>query len=185
MTRTSLIGALCVVAALSLTACGSAPTNDSASNSGTTTAIASFKAQLLEQSTQHTSPFTFDDSSAQCVARTVVDAVGLQQLQDYELLDANNTATDKTLDEVTMSTADASAVVNGLVDCLGVKEFNAALKNAVTSSITGKGAAAQRACLTTKLTADALKPMLIASLSGDAQAATAFNAELAACLSAQ
>jgi hypothetical protein len=171
-----VIGAVCVVTAISLTACGSS------GPSANDTATASLKAELLQQSASSASPFTFSDSQAQCAASRVVTSVGTSALQHYGLLNAENKATSKTLDSSTLSTGDATAVVNAIVDCLGSANFSKALTDAVSKNIKGTKTAAQRACLEGKLTVAVLKPMLISTLSGDQSAAGTFAQNLASCM---
>lgn len=171
--RAFIVGAACLLA---LTACGS-----TSSDSATDTATASLKAELVQQSAKHASAFTFNDAQAQCTASTVVKALGAKGLQSYGLLDTENKTTDLTLDDVRLTKADATSVVNAFIDCLGAATFTKALSDAVNTQLTTK-TAEQRTCLTQKLTAAALKPMLIASLSGDDDATTKFNASLEACL---
>lgn len=174
--RKVLNGTVCVIAAVSLAACGSSKP------SAVDTATASLKAELLRQSASSASPFTFSDAQAQCAASRVVTSVGTPALQRYGLLNAENKATSKTLDDSTLSTGDATAVVNAIVDCLGSPTFTRALTDAVSKNIQGSRTAAQRACLEGKLTIAVLKPMLIATLSGDQSAATTFAQNLASCM---
>jgi len=160
-----------------MAACGGTGTPSAAA-----TATASLKAELLQQSATSASPFTFSESQAQCAASRVVNGVGTTALQSYGLLSADNKATSKTLDGTKMTPKDATAVVNAIVDCLGADTFASALRTAVSKNITGTKTASQRACLESKLTVSTLKPMLIATLSGDPSAAQAFSQGLVACV---
>lgn len=183
-----LTGAVCVVAAVSLSACGSSkssttpsPSASSHSQTSTQLATASLRDELLLQSSTTASPLTFSSSQAECTARQVIAAVGVDMLRTYGLLNTQYQATAKTLDQVTLSRADATSVVNAFIACLGQNNFAQAMSRAVTSSITGAHTAAQHSCLMGKLTVAALKPMLIDSLSGNRQAATQFYAGLLTC----
>lgn len=167
---------VCAIAALSLAACGSS--TPSASDTATT----SLKTELMQQSASSASPFTFSDTQAQCTASRVVNAVGTTGLRTYGLLNSENKATTKTLDGTTLSAKDATAVVNAIIDCLGSANFTTALTTAVSKSITGAETASQRACLESKLTTAALKPMLIATLSGNQGAAQAYTQSLLTCV---
>lgn len=174
-----LVGSVCAIAAVSLSACGtSAP-------SAADTATASFKAELLQQSISAASPFMFTPAQAQCAASRVVSAVGTPALQRYGLLDAQNKATTKTLDSTTLTAQDATSVVNAIIDCLGSANFTKALTTAIDKTIKGTQTAAQRACLESKLTAARLKPMLIATLSGNQGAAQVFAQGVIACTSSK
>src|SRR5690348_17928564 len=98
-----LAATACLVGATSLSACGSS------APSAADTATASFKTELLHQSASSASPFTFTDTQAQCAASRVVSAVGTSGLQKYGLLNAENKATAKTLDDATLSSKDATS----------------------------------------------------------------------------
>lgn len=172
-----LTAAIGVVAALTLAACGS-------SDQAATAATASIKSELLQQSASGATAFKFSDGQAQCAASTIVKNVGTKNLQHYGLLDDKFQGTPKTLDDVTMSKGDATTVVNALIDCLGEANFTQALADAVNKTITGNQAQAQRDCLKSKLTATALRPMLIATLSGDTAAAQKFVTEITSCIPA-
>lgn len=172
-----LSGTVCVVAAFALSACGSS------APSAADTATASLKAELLQQSASSASPFTFTDSQAQCTASRVVSTVGTSALQHYGLVNAENKATKKTLDDTTLSAKDATTVVNAIIDCLGSSNFTRALTDAVSKNIKGTKTVTQRACLESKLTAATLKPMLIATLSGDQTEAQTFGQSLLSCMS--
>ena len=163
-------------AVLVLAACGSS------APSAADTATASLKAELLQQSASSASPFTFSDAQAQCAANRVVTSVGTSALQHYGLLNAENKATTKTLNDSTLSVGDATSVVNAIVDCLGSSTFTKALTDAVAKNIKGTKTASQRACLEGKLTVAVLKPMLISTLSGDESTAATFAQNLASCM---
>lgn len=176
--KRSLLAALCALLALSSSACGGGK-GDAAAR----TATASLQAELLQQSASGASAFRFSAGQAQCTASRVVDAVGTTRLRSYGLLDAENKATTKTLDDTTLSTKDATAVVNAVIDCLGSDTFTSTLRTAVGKSFSTAKTAAQRACLESKLTIATLKPMLIATLSGDHAAGQTFAHSLLACAS--
>lgn len=171
-----LAAAIGIVAAASLAACGS--------DNATGTATASLKAELLQQSQSGASAFTFSDAQAQCTASRIAQEVGAKQLQQYGLLDAKNQTTPKTLDTTTMSAKDATTVVDAIINCLGEANFTKALADAVDKSIPDAKSQAQRDCLQSKLTIVALKPMLIASLSGDSAPAQKFSDALLSCVPA-
>lgn len=174
-----LLGRVALLVALaSVAACGSSPAGDTA----TSTATASLKSELLQQSASAASPFTFTDGQAQCAASKVVGSVGTVRLQKYGLLNAQNRATAKTLDSTRLTAPDATAVVSAIINCLGPANVTRALADAVGRSLPGSRTARQRACLESKLTVAALKPMLIDTLTGQQAAAQAFYASLASCI---
>ncbi|MGN6161015.1 MAG: hypothetical protein ACTHOG_04850 [Marmoricola sp.] len=173
-----LLAALCVIVALTSTACGGGQHHVS----GASAATASLKAELLRQSASKASPFTFSDTQAQCTASRIVSAVGTSSLQQYGLLTSANQTTSKTLNDTTLSAKDAGSVVNAIIDCLGEANVTEALTAAVSRSLKGARTAAQRACLTSKLTIAALRPMLIDTLSGNQATAQAFYRGLASCI---
>ena len=177
--RKLFTAAACVITAIALTACGSS----SSADSGASTATASLKSELLQQSASAASPFTFTDAQAHCAASRVVAAVGTARLQTYGLLNAQNQATAKTLDGTTLSNADASAVVHAIVDCLGPANVTRALAAAIGKSLPGTRTASQRACFESKLAIATLEPVLIETLSGHPTAAQRFYESLASCIS--
>jgi hypothetical protein len=81
-----------------------------------------------------------------------------------------------------LSEKDAAAVVNAIIDCLGETTVTKALSSAVNKSLTGSRTAAQRACIESKLTLTALKPVLIDTLSGNQTTAQAFYRSLGSCI---
>ena len=172
-----LTGTACAIAVIALSACGSS------APSAADTATASFKAELIHQSASSASPFAFSDAQAQCTAHRVVTSVGTAPLQSYGLLNAENQATSKTLNDARLSAKDATSVVNAIIDCLGSANVTKALSDAIGKTIKGARTAAQRTCLESKLTIKALKPMLIATLSGDQAAGQAFAQNLLSCMS--
>lgn len=176
--RRILVAGLGAALVVSTAGCGSTSHQDAAAQ----TATSSLKAELLHQSSASASAFTFTDAQAQCAASRVVNAIGTSGLQRYGLLSTENKATTKTLDDTTLSRADASTVVTAIIECLGAGTFTRDLTTAVSKSITGTQTASQRACLESKLTVDALKPMLIDTLSGNQVRAQTFYLGLASCI---
>lgn len=180
MNRTFVAG-LGAVLTLSLSACGG---SSSSGDHAAAVARGALTAELLRQSASAASPFRFTEPQARCVANRVVSAVGTSGLQTYGLLNADNLATTKTLDDTILSTKDATAVVNAIIGCLGAGNVTQALTAAVGKSIKGTASAPQRACIEEKLTIGVLKPMLIATLSGNKATAQAFVQGLSACMPA-
>lgn len=173
--------ALCAVLAVIASACGGGSSRDAAATAAST----SLKAELLDQSASGASPFRFTNAQAGCTASRVVSAVGTARLQTYGLLNAEDKATTKTLDDTTLSTNDATSVVNAIIDCLGSDNFTAALQNAIGKNIKGTKTTAQRRCLEDKLTPSRLRPMLIATLSGNRASAQGFAQSLLSCMTAK
>lgn len=176
--KRSLLAALCAVLALTSSACG----GGGQQNPAVATASTSLESELLQQSASGVSPFKFSAAQAACTTSGVVNGVGTARLQTYGLLNAENKATAKTLDDTTLSTKDATSVVDAIIGCLGSANFTAALQRAVTKNITGTKTAAQRACLEDKLTVALLRPMLIATLTGDHASAVSFTQALLSCM---
>ncbi|HWU33135.1 MAG TPA: hypothetical protein VN108_09685 [Marmoricola sp.] len=150
-------------------------------DSSSRAAASALSDELVRQSSAASGPLKFNATQSSCAATRVVSAVGADKLRTYGLLSNAYRPTSKTLDDVTMSKADATSVVDAFIDCLGASTFTRYLADAVTSSVQGANTASQRTCLQDKLTVTALKPMLINTLSGDKQAATQFYAGLLTC----
>lgn len=196
----ALIAGLTVVAATALSACGSSGGSPSAHNSSPNTAAAStpppaaggsgaaavkaaIKAEILaSQASSATNPFKMNASQADCTANAIVDAVGVDKLRAYGLLNADGKVTGKKFNAARFSTADATVVVNGIFNCVGDNTFAAAMRHSIEAGFASKATAAQRACLESKLTVAAMKRVIIAEISGQTAAVTQLTTAIEACM---
>lgn len=194
-----LIGAFSLVAAATLTACGSSGGGKAATNpsspstpsssapaasggSGSDAAKAAIAADILKNAGGTSSPFAVSKAQANCVADAAVNTIGLDKLHTYGLLTADNKVTGKKLTAVGLSTADATTVVNAYFSCVGNTQFTNMFKQEVTSKLPASLTAKQRACFEGKVTIDAVKRLAIADLTGQTAATTQFEQSLAACM---
>ncbi|MGN6161016.1 MAG: hypothetical protein ACTHOG_04855 [Marmoricola sp.] len=197
-----LIGAVSVVAATMLTACGSSPkaTSTTASTSASPTVTSSstapstggsgadavkalVKAEILKnQRATAANPFRMSDAQAGCTANAIVDALGVHKLHAYGLITADDKLTGKRLAATKFSVADATAVVNALFSCVGNGSFTDLMKREINARLPATLPAAQRACIAGKLTVPAVKHVLIAELSGQADATAQLTTAIEACM---
>lgn len=103
---------------------------------------------------------------ADCMADSIVDEVGIDQLKEYGVLDDDGTVNDN-LGETELATDDADAVSGALVDCIGTEEILTA--QVVQPEMTKK----QRTCILETITADKLKALISAGFQGGAPGAEA------------
>jgi len=196
-----LIGAVSLVAAVTLTACGSSSNNNASNNtspsstptmsggggggSGSDAVKALIKAEILKsQSGSATNPFRMNDTQAGCTAKAVVDAVGVEKLHTYGFLTADNKLTGKKFTTSRFSVADATAVVNALFSCVGDTSFTNLMTREISASLPANLPAAQRSCIESKLTVAAIKRVIIAELSGQTNAAAQLTTAIEACMAA-
>lgn len=174
-TRNSLVAiALAAAVPFALTSCGG--------NAEADHAKASIKAMFVkDQKTDSATPRMTDDQSG-CIANTVVDKIGVKQLQADGMLDKKNNAVEQGLGNAKLSAADASKLVNAMFDCTnGGATIIASLKKEIHSSAAGAPAAGL-ACIDSKITATFTKDLMKAIFAKDNAAAQALQASLATCM---
>lgn len=176
-TRSRLVAvALAATVPFTLAACGGNPEADHAK--------ASIKAMLIkDQKTDTATPRMTNDQSG-CIANTVVDKIGVKQLQVDGMLDKKNNAVESGLGNAKLSASDASNLVNAMFDCTnGGTAIIASLKKELHSSASGASAAAL-ACIDSKITVGFTKDLMKAIFSRDSAQAQALQTTLGTCLTA-
>lgn len=102
---------------------------------------------------------------ADCVGEQLVDNVGVEKLQEYDLLTEDLKGNKDTGDDIKMSKKDAGAAASALVDCVD-------LVKAVTESAGTQFNAAQKKCLEDTITKTLLRDMFTELFQGESDAAT-------------
>ena len=83
-------------------------------------AVASLKAEILSNdATQGAAAIS--DKQAGCIARGAVDGIGVDELQDYEILDGD-LQVDRKIDQVALSRKDAEAFAGVFLRCADVEK---------------------------------------------------------------
>lgn len=174
--------AIASVAVITLSACGSSA--DPVASQAKT----SLAKELVTQATDASDPFK-DQSVSTCVANGLVDKIGVKQLQAYKLIDDKGNATDTKLENANASKTDATSFADTMFGCVGSDKMVAAVKDSINSKMATAPASVKN-CITTLLTADAVKGMIVAEAEGqtsaDAQATLKdFTTKLMACATAK
>lgn len=189
-----LICAVSLVAAVTMTACGSShnspssnsssPSSGSGGGSGNDALKAEIKAKILaDQTGSATDPFRMDAAKAECTANAVVDALGVDKLRSYGLITADNKLTTRKFTTTHFSTADATTVVDVLFQCLGGSTFTSTIQHAIESGLPATMPSSVRTCIESKLNVAAVKNLIIAELSGHGTAGAEMDASITACMS--
>jgi hypothetical protein len=141
-------------------------------------ASANLKAYFLEES-EDTAGLEINDEEAGCVSDGVVDQIGIDQLQDYGLIDDElEVVEDADLDEEEVKPEDADSLAGTFVDCVDVKGL-------ITKQMGELPGATQKQkdCISDALTDEALTDMLSQVFQGDEDAATKkLQSEMMACV---
>lgn len=102
---------------------------------------------------------------ADCVGERLVEGIGVEKLQEYDLLTEDLKANKDTSDDIKMSKKDAGSAASALVDCVDVVK-------AVTESAGTDFDAEQKACLQRTITKSLLREMFTDLFQGQGEAAT-------------
>ena len=108
---------------------------------------------------------SLDREEADCIATGMVDEIGTDQLQEYQVLTEDNKA-NKDLSQVKMSQGDAEAATDVLFGCTDVP---ATMKKALTSG--GQVPAEILDCVTAALDEKALRALFTSAFAGEEAAA--------------
>src|SRR5687768_5668434 len=109
------VAVLCA-ALMTLSACGNGDDDKAREN---------IKTAVLEEETDLTGGAKPTEEQADCIADGMVDDVGVETLQEYELLD-DNLEINEEADPTDMEEGDADALAEVFVDCIDVEEMFAA-----------------------------------------------------------
>lgn len=118
---------------------------------------------------------------ADCMAETIVDGVGVDQLKEYGVLDDDATVNDN-LADTELEQDDADTVAGALVDCIGAEEIVKAqmLQDRMTK--------AQRSCIVEAVGAEQLKALISTGFQSgepDADAQDQMQQDMDACMKKQ
>ncbi len=167
MTKTAAV--LCA-AMFALTACGGGDDTEAKEN---------IKASLLEEDADLAGAKVTEEQAG-CVSDGMVDEVGVDKLQEYELLD-DELNIRKDAGEVTMEKGDAEALAGVFVDCVDMEK--------VFEEQFATGAAAeqlsdeQQQCLKDAVDSDVIEEALAATFQGEEADPTAgLQSDLMACV---
>ena len=105
---------------------------------------------------------TLKQDEADCISEGMVDGIGVDQLQEYGLLEEDNTVAED-VETPMMSKADAQVMVDSMFDCTDVMKT---MKDELASSM-GQQPPEVKACFEKALNEDAVRGMLVATFSGD------------------
>lgn len=190
-----LICAVSLLAATTLTACGSSnnspssngtsPASGSGGGSGSDAVKAEIKAKIMADQTGSSAsdPFRMDAAKAECTANAVVDALGVDKLRAYGLITADDKLTTKKFNATQFSTADATAVVDALFQCVGGANFASTMQHEIDASLPASMPASARSCIERKLNVAAVRTVIIAELSGHGTAVTQLESSVMSCMS--
>ena len=161
--------ALCAVV-LTLSACGNGDDDKAKENIKT--------AVLEEEGTSLTGGTEPTEEQADCIADGMVDDVGVDTLQRYELLNDNLEINDDA-NPTDMEADDAEALAGVFVDCIDVEEMFADQFSSSEQEITEE----QQSCITDAIDEDAMKAGLAASFQGETDDAfTEMQQKMMACV---
>lgn len=102
---------------------------------------------------------SMSEKEAECTAGKLVDGVGVERLQKYDILTKDLKANKDPSDNVKMTKKDADAAATAIVECID-------LVKAVTSSAGSKFTPKQKECLAKELTKDSMHTMWSAYFQG-------------------
>jgi hypothetical protein len=100
-----------------------------------------------------------------CVGDQLVEGIGVEKLQEYDLLTEDLKAKKDANDDIKMSKKDAGSAASALVDCVD-------LVKAVTESAGTQFTAEQKQCLEDTITKKLLRDMFTQLFMGEGEAAT-------------
>ena len=184
---TKMAAALCA-AVLTLSACGGGseePSQEGAQEEASSDspeeaeAKSNIKTAILEEEgTELTGGAKPSEEQADCISGGMVDEVGIDKLQEYELL-TDKLKINEEANPTDMESGDADALAGVFVDCIDVEEM---LTSQFSSSEQEIPAEAQE-CIREAVDEDAMKDGLSASFQGkEDEGFTAMQQEMTACV---
>lgn len=169
MTKT-MTTTVTTVLLLSLSACGGGGASDAASaqSKKDAKASASISDSLVkgQQAAGAGQFFSMKRKDADCIGNGLVDKIGTEQLQTYQLLGKELKAKSSGVTDVKMSAGDAKAATGVLFGCADVENM---MKTAIGKS--GNVPAAMKTCVDKTLSEDNLRPMFTKIFQGRQEAA--------------
>jgi hypothetical protein len=157
--------AVLCAALLTLTACGgddpAEPEAQETASAEETKAKESIKAGVLDNASV-AGGVTLTDQQAECFADGLVDEVGVEQLQEYKILDASGEMADRT-QPAKMSKADAEATAGVVTGCVDVKEL---IEQQIDAQAGTKLTEEQSKCISDAINEDDVEAGLAAQLQG-------------------
>jgi hypothetical protein len=161
--------AVLCAALMTLSACGNGDDDKAREN---------IKAAVLEDETDLTGGAKPTEEQADCIANGMVDDVGVDTLQEYDLLNDNLEINDDA-DPTDMKAEDADALAGVFVDCIDVEEMFAAQFDSSEQELTDD----QKSCITDAIDEEAMKDGLSASFQGEEdEGFTAMQEEMMGCV---
>jgi hypothetical protein len=164
------MAAVLCAAVLTLSACGNGDDDKAKEN---------IKSAVLEdEGTELTSGTKPTEEQADCISDGMVDDVGVEKLQEYELLnddlEINDDANPTDMDE-----GDADALAGVFVDCIDVEEMFASQFGSGEEELPAEA----QDCITEAIDEDAMKDGLSASFQGkEDEAFQSMQEEMMACV---
>jgi hypothetical protein len=146
------VAVLCA-ALMTLSACGSGDDDEAREN---------IKTAVLEDEADLTGGAKPTEEQADCIADGMVDDVGVETLQEYELLD-DNLEINNDAEPTDMESEDADALAAVFVDCIDVEEMFATQFSSGEEELPEE----QQQCITDAIDEDAMKDGLSASFQGE------------------
>ena len=161
--------AVLCAALMTLSACGSGDDDKAREN---------IKTAVLEDETDLTGGTKPTEEQADCIADGMVDDVGVETLQEYDLLDEDLKINEEA-DPTDMEEGDADALAGVFVDCIDVEEMFATQFSSGEEELPAE----QQECITDAIDEEAMKDGLSASFQGEEdEAFTAMQEEMMACV---
>ena len=147
------MAAVLCAAVLTLSACGSGDDDKAKEN---------IKSAVLEEETSLTGGTKPTEEQADCIADGMVDDVGVETLQEYELLN-DDLEINEEANPTDMEAEDADALAGVFVDCIDVEEMFADQFAAGEQDLPED----QQECIKDAIDEDAMKDGLSASFQGE------------------
>lgn len=161
--------AICA-AVLTLSACGSGDDDQAKEN---------IKSAVLEdEGSEFTGGTKPTEEQAECISDGMVDDVGVEKLQEYELL-TEDLEINKGANPTDMAEEDADALAGVFVDCIDVEEMFASQLGSGEQELPAEA----QECVKDAIDEDAMKAGLSASFQGkEDEAFTAMQEEMMGCV---
>ncbi len=164
------MAAVLCAAALTLTACGNGDDDKAKEN---------IKAAVLEEDgTELTGGTKPTEEQADCISNGMVDEVGVEKLQEYDLLNADLEINEEA-DPTDMEQGDADALAAVFVDCIDVEKMFATQFSSGEEELPAEA----QDCIKEAIDEDAMKAGLSASFQGEEdEDFNAMREEMLACV---